>query len=359
MKTKLLTTTLLLASIGLSAQIIEPTRYYLDSLKNKTSEQNSKYIRVVENYKNQTNLFLFTDYYRSGKVNMKSISRKKDKADFDGPQLEYYENGEKKKESNYIKNKLNGTQIELYENGNKKKESNYIDNNLNGKQLEWYENGDKKTEKEITWDADNKTPITKILQFWNKDKQQTIIDGNGEYENTDENLYEKGPIKNGEKQGVWEGKNLKENYSFSEIYKNGKFISGISADKDNNKYPYKELTEKAIPKNGMTNFYQFIGKNYRTPKVQGLSGKVYTTFIVDKDGSLTNFKTLRDIGHGTGEEAIRVLMKAENWIPGKMRGVPAKVLYSLPISIQTAGNNNQNSTPQGRSNMMNNPNSPW
>ncbi|MES2239678.1 MAG: energy transducer TonB [Bacteroidota bacterium] len=359
MKTNLLTISLLLITSAMFSQTIEPTRYYLDSLKNITILQNYKYIRVVENYKNETNLFLFTDYYRSGAINMKAISRKKDKADFHGPKLEYYENGKEKKESNYIKNKLNGTQIELYENGNKKQESNYIDNNLNGKQLEWYENGEKKTEKEITWDIDNKNSITKIMQFWNKEKQQTVIDGNGEYENTDENLYEKGPIKNGEKQGVWEGKNLKENYSFSEIYKNGKFTSGISTDKNNNKFPYKEFMEKAIPKNGITNFYQYIGRNYKSPNIQGLSGKVYATFIVDKDGSLTDFKILRDIGHDTGQEAIRVLSKAEKWIPGKMRGIPTKVLYSLPISIQTAVNTNQNLPSQRGSNMMNNTNSPW
>lgn len=335
MKTNLLTIVILLASISLSAQIIKPTRYYLDSLKKVTTEQNSKYIRVVENYKNQEKLFLFTDYYLSGKVNMKAISTRKDKPYFQGPQIDYYESG------------------------NKKQESNYIDNNLNGKQVEWYENGDLKVEKEISWDSQNKNAIIKIMQFWNKDKQQTVIDGNGQYEQSDEIISEKGEIKNGKKQGVWYGNNLKENYSFSEIYRDGEFISGISADKDNNKHPYKILTEKADYKNGMQDFYRFIGKNYRCPSVQGLKGKVYITFIVETDGSLSEFKILRDIGHGTGEEAIRVLRKSEKWIPGKMRGMPARVSYSLPITISAAPESNNNIRDPYESEMLRNTNPNW
>src|SRR5690606_14565870 len=140
-------------------------------------------------------------------------------------------------------------------------------------------------------------------------------------EDTDEGLHEKGEIKNSKKEGVWTGENIKENYSFSEIYQDGELISGISTDKENNKYPYKVLKENPTHKKGMADFYSFIGKNYQTPKVEGLEGKVYITFIVDKDGTLTNFKILRDIGYGTGEEAIRVLMEAEKWTPGKMRGM--------------------------------------
>lgn len=335
MKTNLLTTILLLASVALYSQIIEPTRYNLDSLGFPTNKKDYKYIRVVENYNNQPNLFIFTEYYRTGKMSMKAISTKPDKPSFQGPRLDYYENG------------------------NKKLESNYIDNNLNGLQLEWYDNSEKKSEKDITWDSENKNPIIKILQFWNKDKQQTVIDGNGQYEDTNENIYEKGPIKQGKKEGVWEGKNLKENYNFSEIYRDGKFISGISSDKENNKFPYKVLMEKATHKKGMSDFYSFIGRNYRTPSVQGLQGKVYITFVVDTDGSLSDFKILRDIGYGTGEEAIRVLKKAEKWIPGKIRGMPAKVSYSLPITISAAKQTYNNTKPTYGSEMIRNSNSTW
>ncbi len=314
------------------SQIIKPTRYNLDSLHFPTDKYDYKYIRIVENYKNQPDLFLFTEYYRSKTVSMKAISTRKDKPNFEGPRIDYYENG------------------------NKKQESNYVDNKLSGKQIDWYENNVKKSEKEIVWDSKTKDYNTKILQFWNQEGLQTVIDGNGQIEDSDNKLYEKGKLKNGIKQGIWEGKNLKEKFSFTEIYNEGAFVSGISADENNNKYPYNELITKPTPANGMSNFYSYIGKNYRAPEVQGLKGKIYTTFVIEKDGSITNIKVIRDIGYGTGKEAIRVIANYGKWNPGKTRGIPTKATFSLPINIQYSNGNYSNLGPTYESEMIRNTN---
>ncbi|PKB17248.1 energy transducer TonB [Flavobacterium sp. 5] len=87
---------------------------------------------------------------------------------------------------------------------------------------------------------------------------------------------------------------------------------------------------------GIEKFYQFVGKNYQAPEEEGLKGKVYVTFVVEKDGSLTDIKVIRDIGYGTGKEAIRVLNKCPKWLPGEQNGKKVRVLYSLPITIQSA-----------------------
>lgn len=232
--------------------------------------------------------------------------------------------------------KFEGTRIDYYENGNQKQESNYADNKLNGTQIDWYENNEKKSEKEITWNPIKKISSVKIVQFWNKDKKQTVVDGNGFYEDTNDNIYEKGEIKNGEKQGIWEGKNLKKKYSFTENYNEGVFISGISTDENNKQFHYKEILEKPFPAKGMPDFYKHIGKNFNTPKVEGLQGKIYLSFVVDEDGNPTDFKILRDIGYGTGVESIKAVTSYGKWIPGKWRGIPARVMYSLPITIQAS-----------------------
>lgn len=86
---------------------------------------------------------------------------------------------------------------------------------------------------------------------------------------------------------------------------------------------------------GIEKFYQFVGKNYQPPEEEGLMGKVYVTFVVEKDGSLTDIKVIRDIGYGTGKEAIRVLKKCPKWLPGEQNGKKVRVLYSLPITIKT------------------------
>lgn len=87
---------------------------------------------------------------------------------------------------------------------------------------------------------------------------------------------------------------------------------------------------------GLEKFYKYVGNNYKVPEEDGLKGKVFVTFVVEKDGSLTDVKVIRDIGYGTGAEAIRVLKKSPRWNPGEQNGKKVRVLYSLPITIQSA-----------------------
>ncbi|WP_418263985.1 energy transducer TonB [Flavobacterium faecale] len=107
-------------------------------------------------------------------------------------------------------------------------------------------------------------------------------------------------------------------------------------EEDNQIYNTAGIEVKPEFPGGMEKFYSYVGKNYRAPEEEGLKGKVYVTFVVEKDGSLTDIKVLRDIGFGTGKEAIRVLSKCPKWNPGVQNGKPVRVLYSLPITIQTA-----------------------
>jgi protein TonB len=105
---------------------------------------------------------------------------------------------------------------------------------------------------------------------------------------------------------------------------------------DNNIYNTAGIEVKPDFPGGMAKFYKFVGNNYRTPEEEGLAGKVYVTFVVEKDGSLTDIKVVRDIGYGTGKEAIRVLKSCPKWNPGEQNGKKVRVLYSLPITIQSA-----------------------
>jgi len=105
---------------------------------------------------------------------------------------------------------------------------------------------------------------------------------------------------------------------------------------DNNIYNTAGIEVKPDFPGGMAKFYKFVGNNYRSPEEEGLAGKVYVTFVVEKDGSLTDIKVVRDIGFGTGKEAIRVLKSCPKWNPGEQNGKKVRVLYSLPITIQSA-----------------------
>ncbi|TDP02544.1 energy transducer TonB [Flavobacterium sp. 245] len=76
----------------------------------------------------------------------------------------------------------------------------------------------------------------------------------------------------------------------------------------------------------------FIKQNFKSPK-ENLKGKIYATFIIEKDGSLSDIKILRDIGYETGAEAIRVLKLFPKWSPGKQNNKTIRVLYSIPMLI--------------------------
>ena len=121
------------------------------------------------------------------------------------------------------------------------------------------------------------------------------------------------------------------------------FFSGLicfsqenNQDKEKESYKYNTIEKKPEFPGGMEAFFKYIGNNYKTPKVSNLSGKIYLNFVIEKDGSIVEVKVLRDLGYGTGEEAVRVLSESPKWSPGIQNGQPVRVMFNLPISIQSS-----------------------
>jgi protein TonB len=93
------------------------------------------------------------------------------------------------------------------------------------------------------------------------------------------------------------------------------------------------------PVGGSAAWAKFLQKNLRFPSVaqeQGVSGRVFMSFIIEKDGTLSNIKVDRGAGYGFDEEATRVLKLAKAWKPGVQNGQNVRVRYSIPISFQLA-----------------------
>lgn len=81
----------------------------------------------------------------------------------------------------------------------------------------------------------------------------------------------------------------------------------------------------------------FIGTNVRYPakaREYRIEGNVYVSFVIEKDGSVTNVKVIRGIGGSCDEEAKRVISLLPNFIPGKQNGVPVRVQQIVPISFK-------------------------
>jgi TonB family protein len=83
----------------------------------------------------------------------------------------------------------------------------------------------------------------------------------------------------------------------------------------------------------------FIASRLRYPakaRENRIQGKVYISFVIEKNGSLSEFKVIKGIGSGCDEEAIRVLKLSPNWKPGAVKGFPVRTSYILPVSFQLA-----------------------
>jgi len=120
-----------------------------------------------------------------------------------------------------------------------------------------------------------------------------------------------------------------------EKYKDADSVQDPRNISDNTIYNTAGVEVKPQFPGGMDQFYKFVAENFKTPKVEKLAGKIYVTFVIEIDGSITGMKVLRDIGYGTGEEAIRVLKLSPKWLPGQQNGKTVRCTYSLPITLQS------------------------
>jgi periplasmic protein TonB len=87
---------------------------------------------------------------------------------------------------------------------------------------------------------------------------------------------------------------------------------------------------------GINKFYNYIGKNFESPEVNGESSiRIYVSFVVEKDGSMSNIQVKNEPGYGLGREAIRVLKSMRTkWSPGMINSKAVRTSYNLPITVQ-------------------------
>lgn len=115
----------------------------------------------------------------------------------------------------------------------------------------------------------------------------------------------------------------------------GNLNRGVEPAEDTGIYDQAGLAVKPTYPGGMDAFYKYVGSNFRTPEIENMKQiKVFVSFVVEKDGSMSEIKALRDPGHGLGKEAERVLKSMKKrWEPGIQNGKPVRARFSLPITI--------------------------
>lgn len=88
---------------------------------------------------------------------------------------------------------------------------------------------------------------------------------------------------------------------------------------------------------GVSEMYKFLGKTLKYPSAaqrQNVEGRVYMSFVVEKDGSITDVHVMKGIGFGCDEEATRAVKLMPKWIAGKQNGRNVRVRFTIPVSFK-------------------------
>jgi len=114
----------------------------------------------------------------------------------------------------------------------------------------------------------------------------------------------------------------------------GDLDKGVEAP-DNTVYNTAGLQVQPDFPGGIDAFRGFVMKNFRIPEIdQDMTARIYVSFVVEKDGTLTDVKAVKDPGYGLGKEAERVIKSNKvKWNPGIQNGKPVRTRFNLPVTI--------------------------
>ncbi|WP_084608527.1 energy transducer TonB [Xylanibacter oryzae] len=113
---------------------------------------------------------------------------------------------------------------------------------------------------------------------------------------------------------------------------NEKVSSQQNNDSDNHVFDVVEQMPSFPGGNGA--LMDYISKNIKYPTESDAQGRVIVTFIVEKDGSITNAKVTRSVDPAFDKEALRVINSMPKWIPGKQNGQNVRVRYTVPVTFR-------------------------
>ena len=97
---------------------------------------------------------------------------------------------------------------------------------------------------------------------------------------------------------------------------------------------FKVVEEMPEFPGGSAKLMEYIQKNIKYPMMareSDIQGRVFVSFVVEPDGSISNVGVIRGIGGGCDEEAVRVVNSMPKWKPGKQRGSAVRCSYTVPI----------------------------
>jgi TonB family protein len=250
----------------------------------------------------------------------------------------YTESNKLKSTLLYVKGERQGSFTEYYENGALKEKGVYVDDKKAGNDSSWHVNGQLQkilsyytVDREYGW----KESKFLIVDYWDASGNQLVKSGNGNCVcllSEIKPFREEGKVVSGKKDQLWKAFSG-DTLTYEEQYKVGEFVKGVSYRKGQT-YPYTEVQQMAEMPGGVQALMKFLVKNIRYPREarrRGMEGKVFVKFMVDKEGQIIEPEVMKGFYPSLDEEAVRVVKLLDRWTPGKLRGIPVKSQFVLPI----------------------------
>ncbi|MEM9830718.1 MAG: TonB family protein [Bacteroidota bacterium] len=301
---------------------------------------------------------------------------------FSGGVKDYFRDGQLQMSGRYQMGLRHGRFEFYYPNGQTNMKGNYDLGRRVGEWLYYYSDGALRQRVEFTEGS------FYVWEYYDSLGNALVNEGTGRWQNS---YYEldnpkkitiEGEFLNGRKSGEWKCYDEDGRQYYVEKFRRGRFVRGSVVDpKDQHLVGYDSEIHNKIPSStklhvteqfifadeeareqyphleklkefeiaegtevgvqpeypgGMQRLYRFVANNLTYPqqaRQKGIQGKVFIQFVIDKDGSITQVKTIKGIGGGCDQEAERVIKNIENWKPGYIDGEPVRVRMILPITF--------------------------
>jgi antitoxin component YwqK of YwqJK toxin-antitoxin module len=313
-----------------TAQTQDTTLYLFKSVSygNRLVEtiDSADFIRIIPPYRLSDPLVGVNEYYKGGKLKftgkgiVSTLNLLTGNVEFEGTCIAFYPTGKRKVITNYKEGSRSGLQYFYYPEG---KLYLVVDNlfkqsySLNG---------------------------VKIVDVFDKDGVQLCKDGNGISINYDDdyNELERGPVKNGKREGEWHGViRDAEAGTYTLFYKSNRIESAIGYESVSKKsYPFQRSYVPAAPSISPANFVSKFKDQIKLPKgssvTKSIIDSVRISFVVEEDGRLTQFNTIGSVSTELLEALKQAFGKSAKWEAAKYFGIPVKVQVTLSLNILDA-----------------------
>ena len=129
-------------------------------------------------------------------------------------------------------------------------------------------------------------------------------------------------------------------FDFSEFSEDIEIVQNIEVVEEVAEDDAPFIIAEEMPKfqgGDLMKFRSWVQGKLKYPQIaqeNGISGKVTLTFVIERDGSLTNIQVMQRPDRSLADEAVRVLQSSPKWTPGKQRNAPVRVRYTLPVEFR-------------------------